>query len=127
MKKAGTTFYGLTAMIADRIEGMSIDEILRGLIAESDLTEVACCLDFIAKESGHSIKMFKGDEQTYPAQRRPKILRPAKVGSITRAQAKAAVKKVTEERASKAAYKVLHGKGSSKAAKTRRGSALTQR
>jgi hypothetical protein len=36
----------------------SIDEILRGLIKDSDIIEVTCCLDMIAQEKDSHIVMF---------------------------------------------------------------------
>ncbi len=45
----------------------SIEEILLELIADSDLDEVVCCLDFIAKREGKRLAMFTKDGRIYPA------------------------------------------------------------
>lgn len=58
----------------------------------------------------------------------PKILRPAKQGTLTRKQIRDAVRKVTQDRRTReAASEVLRNPDNSKAAKTARGSALSQK
>jgi hypothetical protein len=47
-------------------ENSSIDEVLRELIFGSDLVEVACCLDMIARETGYRIVTIKKDSIAYP-------------------------------------------------------------
>ena len=39
---------GLTELINEKLDNITIDEAIRALIQDSDLIEVACCLDFIA-------------------------------------------------------------------------------
>lgn len=41
-------------------ESMSIDECLRHLIACSDMVEVVCALDFIAREKGQELVLHEG-------------------------------------------------------------------
>lgn len=56
----------------------TIEEVLLGLIADSDLEEVVCCLDFIAKKEGKRIVMFTKDGRIYPAQpQEPEINGPS--------------------------------------------------
>ena len=45
---------------------LSFDDILRGVIAESDLMEIVSCLDVIASEEGKRVRLYEGDEQIYP-------------------------------------------------------------
>ena len=54
--------------IANILDNMTIDDILRGLIEDSDLIEVACCLDMIAQEDGKKVVLFcKKEGRIYPA------------------------------------------------------------
>ena len=53
-------------LIIDKIDSLSIDDILRSLIKDSDLEEVACCLDMIAKENMKEINMFENGVRIYP-------------------------------------------------------------
>ncbi len=54
--------------IIEKIEKITIDEFLRGLITDSDLEEVVSTLDMIARESGLKIEMYNKDRiRQYPA------------------------------------------------------------
>lgn len=46
---------------------VSVDEVLRELIKDTDLIEVICCLDMIATESGSRVAMFNWEGRQYPA------------------------------------------------------------
>lgn len=65
-----------TELILDKIrnelDNITIDELLRGLIADSDLMEVVCALDMIAQENGRELEMYRLNEnkngiKEYPA------------------------------------------------------------
>lgn len=58
---------GTTELITEKIDNLSIDDFLKALIQDSDLTEVVCCLDFIAKETGFAVCLFKDGVKHYPA------------------------------------------------------------
>lgn len=58
---------GFDDLLLQHLEDISIDDILRALICESDLMEVVAILDFIVEEDGCELKMFKNGVQTYPA------------------------------------------------------------
>lgn len=58
---------GLTEAITDKIDSLSLDEVLRCLIEDTDLIEVACCLDQIAKETERRVVLNNLDGQEYPA------------------------------------------------------------
>jgi len=57
---------GLTEKIYEKIDELTIDEVLRCLIADSDLEEVVCALDFIAGEKGRCVEMYKNGVREYP-------------------------------------------------------------
>lgn len=59
---------GLTEKLIEKMDELSIDEVLRCLIEDTDLIEVACCLDQIAKETGRRVVLNHGDDQEYPAE-----------------------------------------------------------
>jgi len=59
--------YGLSDKIAEMIDNLSIDEVLRLLINESDLEEVAACLDMICRDEGKSIVLSSENGVIYPA------------------------------------------------------------
>lgn len=54
MKKSGR---GTSDRIMEQIDKLSIDDLLRGLVEDSDLEEVVCCLDMIAKETGYYLEL----------------------------------------------------------------------
>lgn len=54
---------GLTEKITELVDSLSIDEVLRCLIIDSDLEEVVCCLDMIAKEHGQRVKLYDKEEK----------------------------------------------------------------
>lgn len=58
---------GLTETIAKQLDELSIDDVLRCLINDSDIEEVVCCLDFIAHEDGMNVEMYKNGVREYPA------------------------------------------------------------
>lgn len=59
---------GLTEKITDKIDSLSVDEVLRCLIEDTDLMEVVCCLDMIAKETERRVVLNNLDGQEYPVQ-----------------------------------------------------------
>lgn len=59
----------VTPVDLDRCDynAMSIDEVLRWLIKDSDLAGVVCCLDSIASEDGQFIELWGNNgERVYP-------------------------------------------------------------
>ena len=58
---------GTTELVVEHVDGISIDDFLRGLIDDSDLIEVVCCLDMIARESGKKVELYKDGVREYPA------------------------------------------------------------
>lgn len=58
---------GLTAIIMKKIEDISVDEALRALIADTDLVEVVCCLDMIAREDDGRVELHDPTGTVYPA------------------------------------------------------------
>ena len=58
---------GTNELIEERVQEISIDDFLKGLIADSDLVEVVCCLDQIAKESGKRVELYENGVREYPA------------------------------------------------------------
>ena len=127
---------GLDQTITDILENMTIDDILRGIIEDSDLIDVACCLDMIAQEDGKKIILFSNEDgRIYPA---PGIAFPdislPEVSEIIDGKS-VAVKECSgcddcsggKGKDDSPAKKVLYNKDSSKTQKTLRGSALSQR
>ena len=55
----------------------SIEEVLLGLIEDSDLIEVVCCLDLISRKEGKKIRMFMDEEQVYPVVKTTSTIEPA--------------------------------------------------
>lgn len=49
---------GTSDRIMEKIDGISIDDFLRGLIEDSDLEGVVCCLNMIAEETKHKVEMY---------------------------------------------------------------------
>ncbi len=52
--------------IVEAVDGLTVDDILRSLIADTDLIEVACVLDFIAQEKGREVQVWHGPQREYP-------------------------------------------------------------
>jgi hypothetical protein len=58
---------GLNDVILAKIDDLSVDEVLRGLIEDVDFIDVACTLDMIGKKLGLRVAVFRGKEQVYPS------------------------------------------------------------
>lgn len=67
LEEVGKMGRGVNDIIIEKLDVLSIDDLLRGLIADSDLEEVVCCLDFIAKESDRKVEMYCRGVREYPA------------------------------------------------------------
>lgn len=68
-KEVNKMYDTLSSLFSDKLGELFITEILSGLIAESDLNKVVCCLDMIAKESGRNVALYNSGVREYTAYR----------------------------------------------------------
>jgi len=62
---------GISELLLEAIDKLTIEQILQGLIEDSDLVEVVSTLDVIARKRGLHIALFEGDgyyKRTYPVE-----------------------------------------------------------
>lgn len=56
----------LREAIVKAVDQLTIEDILCSLIADADLIEVACVLDFFAHKSNREVQVWHGPQREYP-------------------------------------------------------------